>query len=111
MTYRPEQWEETGDALKRYPEPDLDQPGGYAVVGLTGNNAVGVLIRQGQDRGWAWGVARLVEETIQEALDGGLPALEAWGRVLGKVPVSEVGYEAELGTVTTALRAEWRATE
>lgn len=121
MPYRPEQWEETGDALKRYPAPNLDQPGGYAVIGLTGDKPVGVLVqqdaalawytRQGPDRGWAWGVARLVEETIQEALDGGLPALEAWGRVLGKVPASEVGFEAELGTVTTALREEWRATE
>lgn len=118
MPYRPEHWEETADALKRYPEPKLDQPGGYAVIGLAGNKPVGVLVqqdqalawytRQGPDRGWAWGVARLVEETIQEALRDGLPASEAWARVLGKVPVSEVGYEAELGVVTTALREEWR---
>lgn len=121
MPYRPEQWEESADALKRYPEPDLNRPGGYAVVGLAGDKPVGVLVqqdaalawytRQGPDRGWAYGVARQVEETIQEALDGGLPALEAWAAVVGKVPVSEVGYEAELETVTTALRGEWRATE
>lgn len=121
MPYRPEQWEESTDALKRYPQPDLSKPGGYAVIGLAGDKPVGVLVqqdaalawytRQGPDRGWAYGLARQVEETIQEALRDGLPALEAWSRVLSGVPLVEVGYEAELEVVTTALREEWRATE
>lgn len=119
MTYRPEQWEQDADALRRYPDPDWNQPGHVAVIGLAGDAPVGYLIRQGEalswltaegaTRGWAYGIRLQVEELIQGELDAGHDSADAWAKVTATVPLVEVSYEdAPLHELTDALRRDWK---
>ena len=106
MSYRRERWEETGDALLRYPEPDYSTSGTVAVVGLSGEEPVGYLVVQddrlawwpkvGPEVGWAYGVRLLVEENIQVALAARWGAGEAWRSITSKVPILSIDADVDL---------------
>lgn len=114
-----EQWEESADALKRYPEPDYSKPGTVAVVGLDGDRPVGYLVHQGRalawftsegyDRGWGYGIRLLVEEILQRHAREDETAATAWAHLMESVPVVQVYYEdTPLSAFVDSLRAEWR---